>query len=1186
MHLCLKPSSCFLADEVTPWPPEDLPLVRAIRGEAVVDAEIFVRHDRLSEGIWLCVNAQPLLAEGTVCGGVAVFRDITTTMKASRRRAALFSVSRVLGESPSLREAAPQLLQALGESTGWDLGNIWDVDRRLGLLYCAATWQRPGIPMTELATISRQIAFPRCIGLPGQVWARRQSTWIGDLATDGLWPRASVAEQAGLRSAFLFPILFPHGEVAGVIEFFSRFSASPDDELMAMFTSLGSQIGQFIQRKQAEDELRRSRERFETAVQGTGDGLWDWDVESNEIYFSPRWKALLGYEEGEISNSFGEWVERIHPEDLDRVLKTLEAYIDDSQLATFELEHRLRHKNGSYRWILARGVALRDASGQPYRLAGSHSDITSRKQIEEALRDSEALYHSLVETLPLNMFRKDLQGRITFGNRLYCSTLRRSLKELLGKTDYDLFPPELARKYRNDDEIVSSTGQLFQTIEEHVLPSGEKIYVQVLKTPVYDARGQVVGTQGIFWDVTAQTLAAEAQKKAVAAAEAANRAKSEFLANMSHEIRTPMNAIVGMTELVLKTSLNAEQREYLQMARESADSLMKIINDILDFSKIEAGKLELDRVPFDLRDHLGDTLKALAVQAHASGLELACRVAPGVPEVIVADPHRLRQVLVNLIGNAIKFTEHGEVVVEVEVRARRAGEMALQFAVSDTGIGIAPDHVDLIFEPFSQVDGSMTRKYSGTGLGLAISRQLVEMLGGHLMVQSTPGQGSRFHFTAWFEVTRERPAPPLDPAQVHGLSVLIVDDNATNRRILEEMLLSWEMRPNAVASGEEAIAALWQAYQAGTPFALILLDAQMPGVDGFSLAAYIRAQRELVGATIMMLSSTGHPASLASLRELGIAGYLTKPIKQADLGQAILVALGTASDDRGRIPFLVETASHRPATQPRPLRILLAEDNVFNQKLAIGLLEKEGHTVVLASNGVEAVAAAEREPLDLVLMDVQMPEMDGFEATRAIRRREAVTGGHVAILAMTAHAMKGDRERCLQAGMDEYISKPVRAQDLFEAIARLTRSAPSCPAPQVADQPATAEGPNWDEALEHVAGDHQLLRELVGLFLQECSGWMNQIRAGVTGGNPVEAHFSAHKLKNCLGNFAAWNAFEAAKHVEELARKGALKGAEQPCRALEETLESLRPILITFLASVEQGSELVKKPTVCYTTGG
>jgi len=472
------------------------------------------------------------------------------------------------------------------------------------------------------------------------------------------------------------------------------------------------------------EDLRRSRERFELAMQGSGDGLWDWDLTTNEVYFSPRWKSALGYEDHEVGNGFEEWESRLHPDDRERALGAIRDYFEGKK-PTYQLEHRLRHKDGSYRWILARGVALRDAFGKPYRMAGSHTDLTEQKQAETALRDSEALYQSLVETLPLNVYRKDLQGRIIFGNRLYCQTSGLTPMELIGKTDFDLFPAHLAETYLEDDRRVIETRETLDLIEEHPQPGGKVAYVQVLKTPVYDARGEVVGTQGILWDVTDRRLAEEEMHKAKEAAESANSAKGQFLANMSHEIRTPLNAIIGMTELVLGTDLSIEQREYLELAKKSADALLTVINDILDFSKIEAGRLELDEVDFNLRDHLGDWLNSLAPRAHQKGVELACHVSAQVPDRVKGDPTRLGQILFNLVGNAVKFTEEGEVVVDVDAATHSDHEIWLHFSISDTGIGIPSEKFDFIFDPFAQADGSTTRKYGGTGLGLAIARRLV-----------------------------------------------------------------------------------------------------------------------------------------------------------------------------------------------------------------------------------------------------------------------------------------------------------------------------------------------------------------------------------------------------------------------------------------------------------------------------
>ncbi len=809
--------------------------------------------------------------------------------------------------------------------------------------------------------------------------------------------------------------------------------------------------------RRAGEGLRTSEERFRLLSNATNDAIWDWDLATNGVWWNEGFEKLFGYRREDVDPTAKSWTDCIHPDDLARVTAGIHHVIEHGGEGWAD-EYRFRRLDGDYAYVLDRGHVIRDGAGLAVRMIGGMTDLTERKETENALRESNEKFHLLADNITDAFWiRSPDMRQLHYVSPAFEQIWGRSATILYGNpqqwTDFT-HPDDRERVVPIFAALTRDAASV--DIEYRIVrPNGEIRWIRARGFQVRDAAGTLIHLTGIATDITERKLAeleisqatralhAEIveRKRAEDAADAANRSKSEFLANMSHEIRTPLNGVIGMAELALDTNLTPEQREYLDMVKTSGESLLTVINDILDFSKIEAGKLDVDVVPFDLSDCLTTTLKLMARRSHVKGLELACDIDPRVPTALVGDPGRLRQIVTNLIGNAIKFTDHGEVVLTVECETQTDREALLRFSVSDTGIGVPWDQQQSIFKPFVQADGSTTRKYGGTGLGLAISTNLVALLGGRMWLESEIDKGSTFHFTVRFEIQQTPVArATTTDAQALGLRdtpVLVIDDNAVNRRILEATLERWHMKPVLVESGRAGLAAMHERRMAGTPFPLVLLDNQMPERSGFSVAEEIKADPDLAEATVLIMTSAGEQGDAARCRALGIAGCLTKPVTRPELLEAVLTVLGMPSVDPGRQQVVNR---HSLREDRRPLRILLAEDNKVNQMVASRLLEKRGHTVVIAGNGREALAVLDDPAsgaFDLILMDVQMPDIDGFEATGIIRAREQSSGAHLPIIAMTAHAMKGDEERCLAAGMDGYASKPIEVEQLFATIDRV-----------------------------------------------------------------------------------------------------------------------------------------------------
>jgi len=912
-------------------------------------------------------------------------------------------------------------------------------------------------------------------------------------------------------------------------------------------TCIVAQARDITASSQAEARLLQAEQTSQEIINRLEDGYFELDLKGTHVRVNDAYCRITGRSAAELLGSnYRQFIV-----DAGRAKATYDAFrrVFETGAPLPAFEYAFADRDGTARFVEDSVSLRRDANGKPDGFIGIRRDCTDRKHGADRLRQSEEHYRTILETIEEGYFEVDWDGHYRFVNDAFCRITGYAAHELIGQSYKRFFDPATIQMLFEAYNRVYRTQEPLKSLEYALITKdGTKKYVEESVTLKRDASGQAERFMGIRRDCTERHVAADEIAKAKEAAEYANRAKSQFLANMSHEIRTPMNGIIGMTELVLGTELTPYQAECLATVKSSAVSLLAILNDILDFSKIESRKLELESVPFSLVELVNDVLKPIAVAAHQKGLEIAADISADVPVGIIGDPVRLKQILTNLVGNAVKFTERGEVLIRVRSAPRLSDKTVLHFVVSDTGIGIPTDKHRAIFEAFSQADGSTTRRFGGTGLGLAISSTLVRLMGGEISVQSLPGKGSTFEFAVAFDTTTDVPASPVYTPRLIGMRVLVVDDNNVNRQILETQLTRWRMKPVSVDGGQAALQVLQRAAHDHDPFGLVLLDAHMPDLDGFNVAEEIGKRPEIAGSTIMMLSSGGEYGDTSRCRELGIAAYLTKPVKQSDLFDAICRIV------EGPVASMVEAAP-RPGVTPasvRPLKILLAEDNVINQRVAVGLLSKRGHRVTVANNGLEALAALDQQAFDVVLMDVQMPEMGGFEASAAIRERERRTGGHLRIVAMTAHAMSGDRERCLAAGMDDYLAKPIDPPLLFATLEGADMSGGGKPLVPAVDR---------DALLARLGGDEELLRDVVRLFLTDCPQRLAAITTAVERRDAERLRAEAHALKGAASNMSAADVVEAARTLERMGADGTLEGAAAALRQLSSAADAAVELL-------------------------
>ncbi|MCL5098208.1 MAG: PAS domain-containing protein [Candidatus Omnitrophica bacterium] len=924
------------------------------------------------------------------------------------------------------------------------------------------------------------------------------------------------------------------------------------------------------ERKRIEEALAHERELMRTLINNVPDYIYFKDAQSRFLKINLPLSRRFNL--GDPSEAMGktdfdfftEEHARLAFEDEQAIMRTGQPIIGKIEKETWP--------DGMQTWAFTSKMPLRNKSGEIIGTFGISKDITDLKNAEDQLAYQRDLLQALLDNVPDSIYFKDLESRFLVGSKALANRLGLSSPEqIAGKNDFDFHPEHQAQGfYRDEQEIIRTGRPIIGKTEMETLPDGSVTWALTTKMPLRNKDGKIIGTIGVAKDITSlKQTEAELQLARDAALESA-RLKSEFLANMSHEIRTPMNAIIGMTDLLLETELTAEQRDFAETTRGSVNALLTVINDILDFSKIEAGKLTFETIDFDLLTVVEGAVELLASRSQAKGIELISWLHPETPTRLRGDPSRLRQVLVNLLSNAVKFTDQGEVVLRVSKIRETAAQVVIRFSVTDTGIGIPDALRPRLFQPFMQADGSLTRRYGGTGLGLVISKHLVELMNGRIGFESEAGHGSTFWFTAHLGKQSER-AEVTEGASLAGLRALIVADNATHRRILSRQLAAWGMKDNQAAGAEDALRILRHEGVAGCPYDLVILDQQMPSMDGLALARIIKDDPAIATVQLVMLTSLRQHLEPEDLKSVGIAACLVKPVKQSRLYDCLAMVLGGGENAAS------ENAKPTPALPTRPLNdtaghkdinILLAEDNPVNQKVALSQLQKLGYSADAVPNGRKVLEALDRARYDVVLMDSQMPQMDGYEATRRIREKEAADPATpkrspIYVIALTANALQGDREKCLDAGMNDYVSKPVHLADLQAALQRAVKVCASRQTTSENDASGCIIDPEALASLRDLRrpGQPDPLLELIDLFLRDGEGRLRQMADSLAQRNTVALAATAHSLKGSASNLGSQRLAALCLELEQLTKAGKWSEAGSKWGEVQEAFRCLRQVL-------------------------